>query len=275
METKKDTFQIDVKEVFTKKNPSLAKKIPRFIYSIIRKIIHEKEINELLEKHGHKRNIEFVSGILNFLGVTYKTNGTEFLEKNKVYIFASNHPLGGLDGLSLLKSVSCLCGDVIFLVNDLLMNITQAEGLLIPINKHGSLSRTAIYEIDKAHKSDSHILVFPAGLASRKIKGKVIDLEWKKAFVKKAIQYERDIVPVHISGRNSNLFYAIANFRKIFRIKANLEMFLLPHEMFKQKTKSLTITFGKPIKYTELKNNYSSKLWAKKIKDIVYQLPYN
>jgi putative hemolysin len=138
----------------------------------------------------------------------------------------------------LMSNVHKRLGEVRFLVNDVLMNIPQLRPIFVPINKHGGLSRDLLQTLHDAYSSDVQILIFPSGFASRKIKGEIRDFTWQKHFVVKAIEYQRDVVPVHISGRNSNFFYNLANFRTRFRIKWNLEMFFLPDELFKQKTKN-------------------------------------
>jgi putative hemolysin len=117
--------------------------------------------------------------------------------------------------------------------------------------------------------------MFPAGLVSRKINGKITDLEWKRNFVKKAIQHKRDIVPVFISGQNSNFFYNLANLRKKLGIKINIEMVFLPGELFKSKTKHITVKFGKPVKWEELNNGEKPEKWAQKIKELTYNLTKN
>jgi putative hemolysin len=95
---------------------------------------------------------------------------------------------------------------------------------------------------------------------------------WKKHFIAKSIEYQRDIIPVHVSGHNSNFFYNLANFRSFFRMKWNLEMFFLPDELFKHKNQKFTITFGKPIPYTSFSKSKSQDQWAAEVRDIVYKL---
>ncbi|MCK4663699.1 MAG: 1-acyl-sn-glycerol-3-phosphate acyltransferase [Bacteroidales bacterium] len=263
---------IDIRKVIKSKNPRLLKILPNFIINYIKKIIHQDEINSFLKINGDKSGVEFISKSLDVFGVSYKVINKENIPENGKFIFASNHPLGGLDGMVLIHAISNICGDVKFLVNDVLLNVKNLESVFIPINKHGGLAKETVKQIDAAFNSNNQILVFPAGLASRKIKGKIVDLEWKKNFVSKSLQHKRDIIPVHIDGRNSNFFYRLANIRKFLKIKANIEMFYLPDEMFKQKSKLITLTIGKPISYKTFKNN-SHKYWAKKIKDEVYSLP--
>jgi len=191
------------------------------------------------------------------------------------YIFAANHPLGGLDGMAFLTEVGKRFPKVLFPVNDILLNLTNLKSLFVPINKHGAQGREAARLLEEAYASDNQILMFPAGLVSRKIDGKITDLEWKRNFVKKAIQHKRDIVPVYISGQNSNFFYNLANFRKRIGIKLNIEMLFLPNELHKSVTKEITIKFGQPIKWEELNNGLKPQEWAQKIKELTYNLAKN
>lgn len=263
---------IDIEAVFRNKNPKLANMLPGFIFRYLKRIVHEKEVNEFLEKHGEKRNLDFIKAAIKEFNVTLETKGTGNFQKSEKYIFAANHPLGGFDGIVLMEIISKYFGGFKFLVNDLLMNITPIADLFIPINKHGSQGAEAVRQIEKAFESDQQILTFPAGMVSRKIKGQIMDLRWQKNFIVKAIRYKRDIIPVHFSGRNTNFFYKLANFRKFLGIKANIEMLYLADETFKHKNKHLVITFGKPVSWKTFDKSKKPIEWAKWVKEKVYAL---
>lgn len=267
---------IDIEKVFASKNPALFKLIPSFVFSYLKRVIHQEEINEFLREKGHLKGTEFGQSILDDLfGASYEAEGLDKLPENGRFLFASNHPLGGLDGIAFLVAVSEKYNNLKFPVNDILLNLKPLDNIFVPINKHGSQARDSAMANEQAYKSDAQILVFPAGLVSRKQKGIIRDLEWKKNFVRKAIQHQRDIVPVHISGRNSNFFYRMANIRKALGIKANIEMLYLPDEMFKQHGENLKIKFGNPIPWQDLKNKDNTEIWARKIKEKSYQLAKN
>ncbi|MCY1367259.1 hypothetical protein D9M69_541870 [compost metagenome] len=188
-------------------------------------------------------------------------------------IFASNHPLGGLDGIAFMHALGRYRKDIKFLVNDILMNIKNLEPLFVPVNKHGKQAREASRLIDETYASDQALLVFPAGLVSRKRRNGVIkDLEWKKNFVSKAKKYKKDIIPVFIEGRNSDFFYNLARFRKNLGIGANVEMFYLADEMFAQRNKKVTIRIGKPVSYQELDSRKTEQEWAETVKEVVYAM---
>lgn len=261
---------IDIREVIRSKNPNLLRVIPWFLIRYLKRIIHQDQLNEALYKYREKHGIEFVESIINMFGANITIEGAENLLESERILVASNHPLGGLDGLALIHSVAKHRMPIRFPVNDLLLFLPNLRELFIPVNKHGRHSADAARQLDDVFKSNDTILFFPAGLASRKIKGKIVDLEWKKTFIQKSRQYQRDIVPTFISGHNSKFFYGLARFRKFFRIKANLEMLYLVDEMYKQYNKNLIIRFGEPIPWQTFDKSKSDKEWALYIKEIVY-----
>ncbi|MCG8579552.1 MAG: 1-acyl-sn-glycerol-3-phosphate acyltransferase, partial [Bacteroidales bacterium] len=217
--------------------------------------------------------IEYAEAIVANFGSRYEIQGEENIPKDGRFVFVGNHPLGGMDGMVFVAAVGRYFQNLKFPVNDILMNLTNLRDIFLPINKHGGHSRSAAKAIEDAYASDCQMLMFPAGLVSRKGKKNIIkDLEWKPSFIKKAKAHNRDIIPVHISGRNSNRFYNLANWRKKLGIKANIEMLYLVDELYLQRNKTITITFGKPIKISDVKTTHKAKDWAQKIKDEVYAL---
>ena len=265
-----DTFQIDVQKVLRTKSPLLAN--IRFFVSWLKKTVHEEGINECLRVCGQYNGIAFAKAVLKFFGAKVEVINKVPLQPNGRYIFAANHPLGGLDGMALIQAISPMFPELRFPVNDLLLAIENFQPIFMPINKLGIQNREAVKIINVAYEStDQQILMFPAGLVPRKIKGKIVDLDWQKHFISKAIQYKRDVVPVYIDGRNSDRFYRLANWRKRLGIKVNIEMLYLPDEMFRQKNKTIRITIGTPIPYTMLKN-MSPQEWADFVKFEAYSL---
>ncbi len=132
---------------------------------------------------------------------------------------------------------------------------------------------TALIVVEAGFASDNQLLMFPAGLCSRRQKGGIIrDLEWKKAFIVKSVQHRRDVVPIHFDGRNSNFFYNLANVCKALGIKFNIAMLYLADEMLKNRHKTFTITIGKPIPWQTFDKSRTPQQWAQYVKDIVYKL---
>ena len=270
--TSSDDKFIDLEEVIRKKNPGLHKVLPRFVVNFLKRIIYQDQINIVIENNKSAYGLDFVSGILKGFGVNVEVSGMENIPASGRFIFASNHPLGGLDGLVLMNEVGKKFPDLKFIVNDLLLNVKNFEPVFIPVNKHGRQSTEYARLIETAYKSDTQILYFPAGLCSRKIKGKIIDLPWHKSFIVKSVQFKRDVIPVYFEGRNTNFFYNLANLRKFLGIKANIEMMFLVGEMFKQQKKKIKLTFGKPLPYTVFDNSKSPGDWALQMRNIVYSM---
>lgn len=276
MEEEVSSYQfkpINIREVFRSKSPALARLIPGFVYGYINRIMHIDFINDLLQRNGHLSGTAFVDQVVKEFNVSVRLHGLENIPDEGRFIFASNHPLGGFDGMLLLKTVDEKLGNPKFLSNDILMNIPQLKEVFVPVNKHGGHSREAARLLNEAYTSSDQILIFPSGLASRKIKGKIVDLEWKKHFITKAIRYKRDVIPVFVSGRNTNRFYLLAQIRKILHIKWNLEMFFLPDETMRHRNTRVHIYFGKPVSHTFFDRSKTHQQWAARMKEIVYELP--
>ncbi len=266
---------IDVEKVIGAKSPRLLKALPHFVIRYLKRIIHQDEINGILSQYGQKQGVEFIDAVLRLMEVTYQVEGIENISSEGRYLFTSNHPLGGLDGIILIHLLGQKYPEVKFPVNDLLMHLTQLQSVFIPVNKHGAQTSQNARVLEQAYASNTQILYFPAGLCSRKQQGKIKDLEWKKSFITKAVLHHRDVVPVFFSGRNSNFFYNLARIRGFFGIKANIEMLYLVDEMFKQKGKNITVKIGKPILYQYFDNSRTPRDWANWVKERVYEMEGN
>jgi putative hemolysin len=268
---------INIDKLIASKNPALLKWIPRFIRNYIKRTIHQDEVNYVLHTYGKYEGVDFVDAIIEqHWQAHYTTYGLENIPADGRYIFASNHPLGAFDGLMLMSAIGKRFRGIKFVVNDLLLNLKPLEPLFVPVNKHGRQSAEYAERIKTTYASpDMQVLYFPAGLCSRRIKGVITDLPWKRNFIQKAIQYRRDIVPIYFEGRNSNFFYRIENIRKRLGIKVNIEMFFLPHEFFKQKKAHFNIYFGQPISYETFDKSKSLDQWTQVVREKVYALSPN
>ena len=265
-------IQIDVGKVLKEKNPSLARIVPSFLINYLKRIVHQEELNEFLREYGHLKDAELIKEGLRFMNITYTVEGKENIPSEGRYIFVSNHPLGGLDGLVFIYELSKYFSDIKFPVNDILTNIENLNGIFLPVNKHGTQDREAARAIEEAYASDSQILYFPAGLCSRKKKGEIKDLVWYKSFITKAVAHKRDVVPVYFAGRNSNFFYNLSNFRNFLGIKANIEMLYLPDEMFRQKGKEIRMVIGSAIPWTTFDSSKNPADWARWVRVKSYEL---
>ena len=267
--------KVDIGKVIEEKSPRFFKLIPKFLLRKIKSLLHESDINNILKNLQGKEKLDFISSGLKELQVMSSNYGLEKIPRKKGIVIVANHPLGGLDGLALINEIGKYRKDIKFLVNDILSKIEPFKPYFIPINKHGLNSRENILRLEELFASDKCIVIFPSGLVSRKKRGIVQDLEWRKTFVTKAKKYNKPIYPVYISGQNSNRFYKIAKWRSFFALKINLEMFFLVDEMFKQKGNTIEITMGRLIEPKFLDSKKNDSEWAQVIKNYVYNIKNN
>ncbi len=237
---------IDIDAVLEAKAPSLKKRLPGFVISYLKHIVHEDELNDFLSKHWEEDGITFINSFLVELGISYDVDGADKLPENGRDTFVCNHALGGLDGIVLLKMLCDKYGEAKVVVNDILMCISPMKSLFIPVNVvNDKQNKKSVNMIDECMAGNSPILYFPAGKVSRKNKnGDIADLEWKKNFVTKSIEHKRNIVPMFFEGRNSNFFYNLAYWRTKLGIRQNIEMLYLADEMFKNKFAHFNIVVG-------------------------------
>ena len=261
---------IDVEKILKQKAYKLYKWLPRFALNWLKKKLHEDEINSTmlyLENYG---GLEFNSEGLKLLGASVESVNGHFIPKTGRVTVASNHPLGGLDGMALIKAVGEVRPDVRFLVNDVLKNLKNYGDVFVPVNKVGATSAASLRLMEELFRSDNAILIFPSGLVSRKQNGLIRDLKWRKSFVTQAIDHNRMVQPVFIEGENSKFFYNFAKWRKRLGIKANIEMLFLPDEMFMANKKTIRIHFSKPFNANILDNSKSQREWSELIYKYIY-----
>ena len=265
--------QIDLKKVLLQKAPSAAGKIPGFVLNYLIRTIHQDELNDILRRYHDKQGVDFMLELLTYFDLTLELINEENVPSEGRFTFASNHPLGGLDGICLSAVIGKkFDGKIKYPVNDLLLYLDNLKTIFVPINKHGSQGKDVACLLHEAYTSDNQIITFPAGLCSRKQHGKIVDLDWKKSFIQKTIEYQRDVVPIYFEAHNSSFFYRLANLRKMCGIKMNYEMIYLPDEMFKCKHQTFRIHFGKPIPWQTFDNSKSPMEWAAWVKEIVYNM---
>ena len=270
-------FKIDIDKVLRDKAGKKAGYIPRFIVSWLKKTIHEEEINSFLEEEGDRQGVPWLWDCLRYLGVELKVEGREHLpapDDGKLYTFVSNHPLGGQDGVALGAVLGeHFDGRIKYLVNDILMNLHGLAPLCIPINTTEKKGRDFPKMVEAGFAGTDNIIMFPAGLCSRRQKdGQIRDLAWKKTFITKSVSSQRDVVPIFFSGSNSKFFYRLANICKRLHIKFNIAMLFLVDEMYKNRNKTFTIKIGKPIPWQTFDRSRSDQEWAAYVREKVYQL---
>ncbi len=267
---------IDIEKILKDKMGAKAKLVPRPLVSWLKHIIHQDEVNRFLWESRGKTGTEWLEECVRYLDVTLQIEGKENLpakDDGRLYTFVSNHPLGGADGVALGSIIGRQYdGRFRYLVNDLLMNLPGLAPLCIPINKTGKQSRDFPRMVEAGFHSQNQILMFPAGLNSRKTNGVIRDLPWKKTFITKSVETHRDVVPIHFGGHNSDFFYRLANLQKTLHLKFNIAMLFLVDEMYKNVHKTFRVTIGKPIPWQTFDKSKTPAEWAQYVEDIVYKL---
>lgn len=273
---KDELIQIDLQQVLDTKLGARSRFVPGWLVEKLKGMIRQDDLNEMLRANYPRKGAEFCEGVLNHLDVKVSVVNSEKLPpiSQKRFIAVCNHPLGGLDGMALIKIFTDIYGPgVKFVVNDMLMAVAPLRDVFLPINKHGNQDRKAISDINDAMAGDAPVVIFPAGLVSRRGKdGKICDLDWNKMFVNKAVEFHRPVLPVYFSGHNSPFFYKFAQWRKRLGIKFNIEMVCLPAEVFKSHGKSFEVIIGDIIPWQNLHPGKRAIENAREIKYIVYSL---
>ena len=269
-------FKIDIDGILDSKAGSKARFVPGFVRTWLKNIAHQDEVNEFLESAGEKQGVPWLDAVMEFLDVTLDVPGLETLPDDsdgRRFPFVSNHPLGGPDGIAIGQILGHRYdGRIRYLVNDLLMNLHGLAPLCVPINKTGKQSRDFPRLVEAAFGSDNHIIMFPAGLCSRREKGVIHDLPWNKTFITKSIETQRDVVPIHFGGCNSDRFYRVANIGKRLGLKFNIAMLFLADETFRNRHKTFSVHIGRPIPYQTFQTDKKPAEWARWVEEQVYKL---
>lgn len=265
---------IDIEKIIATKGV----KVPKVAVKLVERILHVPDLNRGIYLNREYFGLDFVYKFLEGhdeqdLGVTVRSIGEENIPSEGYPMVVGNHPLGGPDGLALMGAVGRKRKDIKFPVNDFLLYLPGLKELFFPIDKVNKTK--ALASLEEAFAADTMLLYFPAGLCSRLQRGEIRDLEWKATFIKKCVRYHRDVVPVYTEARNRMRFYRIANLRKALGIKFNFEMALLPGEMYAQRGKTFTITFGRPIPWQTFDNRHTPQEWAALVREHVYRLKDN
>ncbi len=268
-----NTFRVDIEKVIRSQKNRHIKKMPGFAVRYIKKVIREDELNKITEYAGDSKGIEFIKKSMEYLNVKCNFYGKENIPKKGRFIFACNHPLGGIDFFAAILSINDNYKKIKVIANELLMHVKPLQEIFLPVNVFGKNSEKAKEDIIKAMASeDIQIMTFPAGEVARKYNGKLDDGKWHRSFIRSAVEFKRDIIPVFIDAENSDKFYRVANIRRTLRLKADIELFLLPQELVKQKNKTINVTFGKPVSYKTFNKSKTPFEWAQEVKKIVYEL---
>lgn len=268
-------MRIDVDAVLRARLPRHYRYMPRVVVRWLERFIRQDGLNELLDGNAGLQGADFCAGVLRDLDVGYHVAGEELLPppSDRRVTLVCNHPLGALDGIALIDYVSRRYGGrVRFVVNDLLTAVEPLRSVFVPINKHGRQNRGDATGVDMAFASDDPVLVFPAGMCSRRGADGIRDLGWHKMFVNKSIEYRRKVIPVFFDGENSKFFYNFAKIRTLLGIKFNVEMICLPREIFLCRGRRFDIIAGAPVDWRELRGGREASEQASALRDMVYSL---
>jgi putative hemolysin len=263
---------IDIEKVIRNSDSKFVRSLPDFIIRWISRVIRQDELNDTINRNRNKTGVPFINDVLKDWNIKISVRGGENVPPSGRFVFAANHPLGGIDALTFLSTIHSFFPDVISPSNQLFNYIPNLRTVILGVNVFGVNTKETVSKFNQLFESDSQIMIFPAGIVSRRTRGLISDPQWQKSFITKSIQFKRDIIPVHISGRNSNLFYFVSNLRKFLGIKMSVEIILLPREMMKQRNSSITLTIGKPIPYQTLASGFNNCDGAQRIKSLVYTL---
>lgn len=263
---------IDISSSIKSSDSAFLKKLPAFVLRIIEKIIRQDEMNHILEKYKDSHGAEFQRSVVKEFNLKLEISGLENLPENGKCFFLANHPFGIIDGLLLTKTVIEKYGDFRAIGNEAFEYIPNLRPYIAVVNVYGTSSKSYVTQLEKVYQSDIAITHFPAGEVSRIYDGKIQDCAWQKSFISRAISCQRDIVPFYFHGKNSKLFYGINRMRKLFGINTNIELMLLPHEMFNKRNKTIRFTIGKPISWQKFDSTHTHVQWAQKVREHVYSM---
>jgi putative hemolysin len=263
---------IELRKVIYDQNPALLKKLDGWKLNFLEWVLNLKRINEIYTKYSDYQGVDFARKCLEEFDLKVETKGLENIDKNNRYIFASNHPSAGLDGMAFIVAMNELTPDFKVIVKDVLTIIENLNPVFTPVNTYKKQKAGYVDNLDALYKSNTQVCILPSGACSRKIDGKVRDLDWNPHFIKKAVAYERDVVPVHITGKNPEYFYMAAKLRKALGIKYGAEELLLPRALLSQKPETITVSFGKPIPYQTFDKSKNPRAWAQVVKNKVYEI---
>ena len=263
---------INIHRQIKSSDSKLLKRLPNFVIYLIKLIIRQNEFNRIFSAYANYEGVEFLSKIKDELNIKIEIEGMENLPEDGKCFFVANHPFGIVDGLVLTKTVGGKYGDFRAIGNEAFMLIPQLKSKIAAINVFGKNPRQYILELEKVFASNLPITHFPAGIVSRIKKRKIEDSDWQKSFIKKSIDYHRNIVPFFFYGHNSNLFYFIYIVRTALKIKTTIELVLLPREFFNKKNKTIKVKIGKPISFQTFDKSKTHFEWAQFVKEQVYNL---
>lgn len=240
--------KINIEKIIEERAPDFLSRYPKLFrklaFAFIEKIMRINEANRLLELHRDKKGFAFIDELFDYLDFTYSLSNKD---KEKIpaegkLIIIANHPLGGLDALSILKAVREVRPDVKIIANNILLNIENLQELILPFDIYSiSAQKENILRIEKALENEEAVILFPAAEVSRSRLIYIKDGPWQKGAVYFARKFNAPVLPVFIIGKNSFWFYFVS------LISKKLSTFMLPNELFNKRGKTIQLRIGRHI----------------------------
>ncbi len=226
---------------------------------ILMKVLKISTLNDVYDRNKHLSDLDFLNAILDEFKIKFEMPEEDFkrLPKDGAYITISNHPLGGIDGILLLKMMLEREPDFKIIANFLLHRIDPMKPYIMPVNpfEHHKEAKSSVIGIKETlrHLSDGKPLgIFPAGEVSTYRDGKlVVDKPWEEGAIKVIRKAQVPVVPIYFHAKNSRLFYILS------KINDTLRTAKLPSELLTQKHRVIKVRIGKPISVAE-QNEYAT-----------------
>lgn len=246
--------KIDIRKIIEERIPDFYKTFPKTIAKIfeilISRMLKVKELNKIFEIFHDKYNFEFIDSFFKYINFKSNVKSEDLKkipEKGKLVCIA-NHPLGALDGLALLQTISLVRKDVKIIANNILLNLDFLKDLFLPVDSLSKkIQKNSINLIIESLKREEAIIIFPGASVARLTLAGIRDYHWKDGAFKFALKYNAPILPLYVSGKNSWIFY-LSNF-----IHTKLPNLLLAREILKKSNKSIEIKVGEIIEPEKLK----------------------
>jgi putative hemolysin len=241
---------------------------------LLMKILRISNLNDIYDRNKHLKDVEFLNAILDEFQIRFEIPEEDLkrLPKDGAYITISNHPLGGIDGILLLKLMLEREPNFKIIANFLLHRIDPMKPYIMPVNpfethKDAKSSVVGIKETLR-HLSDGKPLgMFPAGEVSTYKDGKlVVDKDWEEGAIKVIRKAQVPVVPIYFHAKNSQLFYSLS------RLSDTLRTAKLPSELFSQKDRIIKVRVGKPISVAEQNEHASIEEYSRFLRKKTYML---
>ena len=267
----RETDRIDVRQLMTERFPT--RKLPGFVLDLIGKIVHQDDINALFANAPGKKNLDFIDSCMEQLRFTCRVEGEEHLPAgDQRLVFASNHPQGGVEAICIAHVLGHrYAGKIKFYANEFLTVFAPLKEMLLPV--HRQQNRDSFRRINEFYETDHHLVIFPAGVTASRSKGKITEHEWRKHFIKIAVEHRRDVIPLYFEASNSDMFYRMENFRRWIHAKTRFEVLLFAHEFFRQRGRTFTLHIGEPVSWQTFDRTKNYREWAHWMQRLVAGLP--